>query len=76
MHEGLLDMVLQTIRLGKRKQDAYDPAKYKYIGAFQDLPCTYTHMVVVVKFGAAHDEQVRENNFVLTAYLVEKWAVR
>jgi hypothetical protein len=73
MHEGLFDVVLQTIRFGRRKQDAYDPAKYRYERAFQNLPGNYTHLVVVVKFGVTRDEPIRENNFVLTAYLVERW---
>jgi hypothetical protein len=76
MQPGLLDAVLETLRLGRRKQDAYDPAKYKYLRGFDGLPGSYTHLVVVVKFGAAHDEPSRENNFVLTAYLVEKWTNR
>jgi hypothetical protein len=64
MHEGLLDAVLATIRLGRRKQDAFDPAKYKYVKAFEDLPGSYTHLVVVVKFGVTRHEPVQENNFI------------
>ena len=71
MHAGLLDALLQTIRLGRKKQDAYDPTKYKYSKAFPDLPGHYTHLIAVVKFGLTRGTPVRENNFVLTAYLVE-----
>ena len=72
MHEGLLESVLETLRKGGRKQDAYEPTKYKYLYEFQDLPMPYTHIVVVVKFGW-RDTPAEVNNFVLTAYLIEKW---
>ena len=72
MHVGLLSCVLETLRKGKRKQDPYDPAKYKYSQDFTNLPGDYTHIVVVVKF-SWHSESPRSNNFVLTAYLIEKW---
>ena len=74
MHVGLLGALLQTIRSGQKRQDAYDPTKYKYSKPFPNLPGNYTHLVVVVKFGLTRDAPVRENNFVLTAYLIEKWA--
>jgi hypothetical protein len=70
MHGELLDQVLQTIRQGARKQDAYDLTKFKYTRRVVNLPMRYTHIVVVVKF-SLHAGQ--PNNFVLTAYLVERW---
>ena len=72
MHEGLLDDLLETLRKGERKRDTYDPAKFKYNHSVQDLPMSYTHIVVVVKFGW-QGIPAEANNFVLTAYLVEKW---
>jgi hypothetical protein len=71
MHEELLDALLDTVRKGSRKQDRYDPAKYKYSQNFPDLPLLYTHLEVVVKFG--WDTSGVANNFVLAAYLIEKW---
>lgn len=71
MHEDLLESVLSTLRKGRRKQDAYDPAKYKYIYEFLNLPMSYSHMVVVVKYGW-QGVPSKTNNFVLTAYLIEK----
>ncbi|NJR52112.1 MAG: hypothetical protein HC780_23595 [Leptolyngbyaceae cyanobacterium CSU_1_3] len=53
------------------KQDKYIPSKYKYTYRFSDLPMNYTHVEVVVKFGWQGNPAVA-NNFVLTAYLVEK----
>ena len=71
MHEGILDELLDTLRRGSRKQDRYDPGKYKYTQDFLDLPLPYTHLEVVVKFGWHANGTT--NNFVLTAYLIEKW---
>jgi hypothetical protein len=76
MHAGMLDALLDTIRSGHRQQDAYDPAKRRYARAVDDLPEYYTHIVVVVKFGVTRGAPIQENNFVLTAYLVEKWNIR
>ena len=72
MHEGLLDDVLETLRKGERKQDVYDQSKFKYNHSFSSLPMFYTHIVVVVKFGW-QGIPAKPNNFVLTAYLIEKW---
>jgi hypothetical protein len=62
--EDFREEVLATIRKGVRRQDAVEPEKYKYLRKCADLPLDYTHLVAVVKM-------VR-NNFVLTAYGIEK----
>ena len=72
MHEDLLASVLETLQQARRKQDSYDPAKFKYTSGFSGLPTPYTHIVVVVKFGWL-GVPAEANNFVLTAYLVERW---
>lgn len=72
MNDGLLDTVLKTLRQGRRKQDAFEMNKFKYSYRFPNLPLSYTHMVVVVKFGK-QDIPSQENNFILTAYMIEKW---
>jgi hypothetical protein len=72
MQQKLLASVLEALRKGRRKQDTYDPAKFKYSYSFPNLPKPYTHIVVVVKFGR-RDRPAETNNFVLTAYLIEKW---
>ncbi|MBL7183308.1 MAG: hypothetical protein ISS50_02535 [Anaerolineae bacterium] len=73
MEERLLDSVLLTMKVGGRKQEALDPSKYKYRRRFEDLPEDYTHVVVVVKFGIDPVDPSKENNFVLTAYLVREY---
>lgn len=66
--------VLETLRTGRRSQDAFDPSKYKYAKEFLDLPEAFTHVIVVVKFSRRTDQQETEqtNNFVLTAYQVSR----
>lgn len=71
-HPGMHEDLLETLRKGERKQDIYDSAKFKYNHEFSNLPLSYTHLVVVVKFGWKGIPEA-PNNFVLTAYLIEKW---
>jgi hypothetical protein len=73
MEERLLGSVLLTLKVGGRKQEALDPSKYKYRRRFEDLPEDYTHVVVVVKFGIDPVNPSKENNFILTAYLVKEY---
>lgn len=68
------ELVLKTIRIGGRRQDPLDPAKFKYSRRYADLPPNFTHLVVVVKFEIRYRPRTKEkqNNFVLTAYLVSR----
>ncbi len=64
------DYVKETIRLGRRRQDAFDPNGYQYYRSFQNLPDHNTHLVVCVRF-RWHTEPngvVHEEKFVTTAY--------
>lgn len=72
MSDALLPKVLATVRMGKRKADEYDPTKFKYSRSFRELPSDFTHLIVVVKFGIMPQHPDKENNFVLTAYLVNR----
>jgi len=67
----LFDYVRETIRLGRRRQDSYDPNGYQYIRAVPDLADNNTHLVVCVRFRwrTEPDGTVREEKFVTTAYL-------
>ncbi len=62
--ENCREKIVETIQKGRRRQDALELEKYKYIRKFNDLPLSYTHLVAVVK--------MIRNNFVLTAYGIEK----
>jgi hypothetical protein len=68
------DHIFTTIRTGQRRQDAFDPSKYKYTKRFADLSEEFTHVVVVVKFTSRQDDTGIEkpNNFILTAYQVAR----
>ena len=62
--EDYLDEILETVRVGRRKQSADVPSKYKYSKAFEYLPHDYTHIVVVVK--------LEPDNFIITAYPIRR----
>ncbi|MCR4406455.1 MAG: hypothetical protein NUW24_05970 [Anaerolineae bacterium] len=68
--EPYLDYIRETIRLGRRRQDPYDPHSYKYYRPFPDLPDGNTHLVVCVRFRwkVAPDGTAQEEKFVTTAY--------
>jgi hypothetical protein len=61
-HDDMMDyrrQVLMTVRTGQRRQDAFDPTKYKYSKRFRNLPEKFTHLVVVVKFAWREESQER-----------------
>ncbi|MBI3800134.1 MAG: hypothetical protein HY268_24555 [Deltaproteobacteria bacterium] len=79
-HEEMIfyrNHIFVTLRTGQRRQDAFDPSKYKYTKRFTDLTEGFTHIVVVVKLTQREDAQgtERSNNFVLTAYQVSRRSV-
>lgn len=51
MQTGLLEVVLETIRLGTRRRDRYQTDKFAYTLESFDLPEPYSHVVVIVKMG-------------------------
>lgn len=76
-HEEMMNhrrYVLMTVGTGQRRQDAFDPTKYKYRKRFRVLPEGFTHLVVVVKFAWREEPRglATPNNFVLTAYQVSR----
>jgi hypothetical protein len=65
--------LFETLRTEQRRQDAFDPSKYKYSKKFTDLLDDFTHVVVVVKFsGQGIMRGEIPNNFILTAYQVTR----
>ena len=73
MSHDLLEILLETIRVGRRRQDKYHADKTIYALESFDLPDPYTHMVAIVKMGRRKRAPETSNNFVLTAYLIQKW---
>lgn len=68
--ESYFHLLRETIRLGRRRQDAYDPNGYQYYRGFHNLPDENTHLIVCVRFRWAVDPAgaIREEKFVTTAY--------
>jgi len=67
------DELRQTIRSGRRKQDALNPQKYRYVKAFDNLAEFNTHIVAIVLFRFTEDEHGTPlpNNYIVTAYQKE-----
>lgn len=61
----------ETIRSGARKQDKFNPQKFRYSKAFTDLTAKNTHIVAIVRFGFS--ENLLPNNFIVTAYQKKVW---
>jgi len=68
--QPFFDLVAETIRLGRRRQDPYEPNGYEHYRAFSNLPDDNTHVVACVRFRWPTDAEgtVREEKFVTTAY--------
>jgi len=65
------DHLKAAIRTGRRRQEALDPRKYRYVQLFDDLPVGFNHIVGIVLFGFdvnAQGETV-PNNFIATAFM-------
>ncbi|MBS1786745.1 MAG: hypothetical protein JST85_03435 [Acidobacteria bacterium] len=70
---GCEEQLRETIRTGQRKQELFNPQKYRYSKAFENLSETNTHIVAVVLFRFVEDETgaVVPNNYIVTAYQKE-----
>ncbi len=69
--DGRLDDILQTIRLGRRKQTKRDPQTFIYHRRVDNLPEPYNTILVFVAFRYSYHPQTNEqipNNFVTTAW--------
>ena len=71
--DGLLSEVLETLKIGKRRQEPTHPNKYKYYKHCDDLPTGFNTIVIVVKFSTRlqPDGTFISNNFVITAWGVD-----
>ncbi len=68
--EPYFEFFLETIRTGRRKQDALIPNEYRYYQHFDSLLPGNNHLVVIVIFKMRIDAQGRHipNNFVVTGW--------
>ena len=68
--EPFHDLLLETLRTGRRKQDPLLPNEYRYYRQFNELLPENNHLVVIVVFRTRLDEHDAyvPNNFVVTAW--------
>ncbi len=68
--EPFLEQLLETVRTGRRKQDGLIPNEYRYYKPFAELLPRNNHLVAIVIFKTALDEQGSyvPNNFVVTGW--------
>ena len=69
--ESYFDLLLETLRTGRRKQDALIPNEYRYYKPFDELLPDNNHMVVIVIFKTRLDE---DGNYVPNNFVVTGWA--
>jgi len=74
-HEELIehfDDVLDTLRKGRRKQEALDPSKYRYYRACDTLPPRFNHIIVAVVFKI---QEQPNGSFVANNFVTSAWPV-
>ena len=69
--EPFLEEFLETIRTGRRRQDALIPNEYRYFKQFDELLPENNHIVVVVIFKTQLD---KTGNYVANNFVVTGWA--
>jgi len=64
------DQLRETIRKGRRRQDAIEPDKFRYSLDVPNLPYGFAHIVAIVlfRFDVADEGALSANNFIVTAY--------
>lgn len=68
---GRLNDVLDTVRLGRRRQSKQDPNTFLYSRRNEALPVPYNTIIVCVAFRQQHSTdifQTMHNNFITTAW--------
>lgn len=68
--EPFFDKFLETIRIGRRKQDQLMPNEYRYYKRFDELLPENNHLIAIVIFRIQIDDSGTyiSNNFVVTAW--------
>jgi hypothetical protein len=69
--EPFLEQFLETIRTGRRKQDALMPNEYRYYKPFDELLPENNHLIAIVVFKTQVDET---GNYVPNNFVVTGWA--
>ncbi len=69
--EPHFDLLLETLRTGRRKQDPLIPNEYRYYKQFDGLLPENNHLVVIVIFKTRLDEA---GNYVPNNFVVTGWA--
>jgi hypothetical protein len=74
----MMDILLDTLRTGYRKQDPLIPNKYRYAKRCEALLPENTHLVVVAIFQTRLDAQGQygPNNFAVTGWATYLWSQR
>lgn len=64
------EYIKTTLQKGRRKQEAFDPYKYRYYHFFDDLPDDVNAIIVIVlfRFNVNAEGYPLPNNFVTTAF--------
>ncbi len=62
--------VLATVRLGRRRQVARQPQKYRYTRRCEELPGAFNGIVVIVlfRFRSSKEGKTVPNNYAVTAW--------
>jgi len=68
--EPLLENFIETIRIGRRKQDSLLPNEYRYYKFFEELLPDNNHLIAIVVFRTQLDKNgnYSSNNFVVTGW--------
>jgi hypothetical protein len=74
----LLDQVQESLKYGRRRQEALDPNRYRYRRPCAELLPEFSHIVVAVVFGYKEqpDGTRFPNNFVTSAWGVDIYDTR
>ena len=69
--EPHFDKFLETLRMGRRKQDPLIPNEYRYYRRFDELLPENNHLILIVVFKTQLDEHggYVANNFVVTGWV-------
>lgn len=68
--EPFFEQFLETVRTGRRKQDALIPNEYRYYKPFDELLPDNNHLVVIAIFKTGIDANgnYTPNNFIVTGW--------